>query len=288
MASDQVETPTGKGSGDENFPVGSFLIPAPLRAHVAIFYAFARAADDIADNPALSPEDKIARLDKFEAAVTGADTSDAALAKAHRMHRSLEQTGVSAQHCVDLLAAFKQDAVKQRYDDWADLMGYCALSANPVGRYLIDLHGEPLSTYPPSDALCSALQVLNHLQDVKDDYRTMDRVYVPQDWLAREALDVTALDADAASPAMRRVLDQCLDGIAELLAEARLLPGAISSIRFAMETAAIVRLAERLEVLLRAQDPIAGRVEAGKLSFLLSASAGALGAATRHILRGGQ
>ena len=127
----QVETPSGKGAGDENFPVGSWLLPARLRPHVARFYAFARAIDDIADNPELAAEDKVARLARFEAAVTGRDTGDPALATGHRMRVSLEQTGVTSRHCVDLIAAFKQDAVKLRYRDWADLMGYCALSANP-------------------------------------------------------------------------------------------------------------------------------------------------------------
>ena len=143
--SDAIETPSGKGAGDENFPVGSWLLPARLRPHVAIFYRFARAIDDIADNPDLRPDDKIARLSRFEAAVTGAETDDPALATAHRMRESLAQSGVASQHCVDLVAAFKQDAIKPRYHDWSDLLGYCALSANPVGRYLLDLHGETAS-----------------------------------------------------------------------------------------------------------------------------------------------
>ena len=175
-----IETPSGKAAADENFPVGSWLLPARLRPHIATFYAYARAIDDIADNPDLEPADKIARLDGFAKTVSGADTPDPAFHKAHEIRRSLAETGVTHQHCVDLTQAFKQDATKLRYDDWDDLMGYCNLSAAPVGRYLVDLHGESPLAYPASDALCNALQVLNHLQDCGDDYKALNRVYLPR------------------------------------------------------------------------------------------------------------
>ena len=154
-----VETPSGKGAADENFPVGSFLLPRRLRPHVAVFYAFARAADDIADNPDLSAEDKLCRLEALDGVFGGTGLDDPALDKATRVRGSLMQCGVTAQHCRDLLAAFKLDAVKTRYADWGELMAYCRLSATPVGRYLLDLHGEAAEDYPASDALCDALQV---------------------------------------------------------------------------------------------------------------------------------
>src|SRR6266851_4860583 len=124
-ADHNIETPSGKWAGKENFPVGSWLLPARLRPHVMAFYGFARAADDIADNAALAPADKIARLDLFEAALLGQAPDSPALARAARLRASLAETGVTPAHAVDLLAAFKQDAVKQRYRDWADLLDYC-------------------------------------------------------------------------------------------------------------------------------------------------------------------
>jgi squalene synthase HpnC len=262
-----VETPSGKSTASENFPVGSFLLPARLRPHVATFYAFARAIDDIADNPALAPADKIARLDGFAAALT--DTAAGpGYEKAERLRASLAATGVTAQHGLDLIAAFKLDAVKLRYADWRELIeGYCMLSAAPVGRYLLDLHGEDRAGYRASDALCNALQVLNHLQDCQDDYRQLDRVYLPQDWLAAAGVGVEALDTAAASPGIRRVIDQCLDGTDALIAIARLLPGQLRSRRLAMESAVIVRIAERLSRLLRERDPLAGRVKLSGLQF---------------------
>ncbi len=160
-----VETPSGKDAAYENFPVGSWLLPAPLRPHIATFYAFARAIDDIADNGDLPPAEKVARLDGFEDVLLGRDRDDPDFAKAARMRASLAETGIAPGHCIDLLAAFKQDAVKARYRDWDDLMGYCILSAAPVGRYLVDLHGGSADGYGASDALCMALQVINHLQD---------------------------------------------------------------------------------------------------------------------------
>jgi squalene synthase HpnC len=276
-----VETPSGKSTASENFPVGSFLLPARLRPHVAAFYAFARAIDDIADNPALPAADKIARLDGFAAALTGA-AAGPGYEKAERLRESLAATNVTAQHGLDLIAAFKLDAVKLRYADWRELIeGYCMLSAAPVGRYLLDLHGEERAGYRASDALCNALQVLNHLQDCRDDYRQLDRVYLPQDWLAAAGIGVEALDAPAAGPAMRRVIDRCLDGTGELIAIAQLLPGQLRSRRLAMESAVIVRIAVRLSRLLRRRDPLVGRV---KLSGLQFAGCGVIGVA-RALLR---
>lgn len=263
-----VETPSGKTAADENFPVGSWLLARRLRPHVACLYAFARAIDDIADNPALEPTDKIARLDAFGAALDGGTGADPVLAKAHRLRQSLAGTGVSARHCHDLIAAFKQDAVKLRYRNWGELMGYCNLSAAPVGRHLLDLHGEAPVAYPAADALCNALQVINHLQDCKADYRNLDRVYLPLDWMAEAGADVAELDAPRASPALRAVLDRALDGVAELLAAAGPLPLGLKSPRLAMEATVILCIAERLTALLRRHDPLAERVALSPRGFL--------------------
>lgn len=268
VASPGVETPSGKGAADENFPVGSWLLPARLRPHVAIYYAFARAIDDIADNPALDADDKIARLAAFDAALTDPAADRPGLEKATRLRLSLAETGVASARGSDLVAAFKQDAVKRRYADWDELLGYCRLSANPVGRYLLDLHGEDPAGYAASDALCTALQILNHLQDCQDDFHNLDRVYLPGDWLAAEGLDVTVLDEKASPPAFRRVLGRCLDGVDKLMDEAETLPGRLRSSRLAMEAAVIVRLARRLAQRLRRGDPLAGRVALSRLDFL--------------------
>ena len=274
---DAVETPSGKGAADENFPVGSWLLPPALRPHVAIFYAYARAIDDIADNPSLNADDKIHRLDGFEAALTGKPADPEAFRTALRMRQSLSETKVTDRHCRDLLAAFRLDAVKSRYRDWDDLIGYCRLSASPVGRYLLDLHGEAPADYPASDSLCDALQVLNHLQDCQEDYRRMNRVYLPEPWLLEGGgVGAAELDRPAASQTLRRTIDRCLDGVDTLMVRARTLPGRQTNRRLAMESAVIVRLAERLAARLRAGDPLAQRVALTKMDFALSGVRGAL------------
>lgn len=277
MSGPGVETPSGKGAADENFPVGSWLLPPALRPHVATYYAFARAIDDIADNPELSAEDKIARLSLFDAALLDASEDRPGLEKAARLRDSLAATAVPSARGSDLVAAFKQDAVKLRYADWGELLGYCRLSANPVGRYLLDLHGESPEGYASSDALCTALQILNHLQDCQDDYSALDRVYLPEDWLRAEGLEVTVLDRAASPPGLRRVLDLCLDRVDALLDEAEQLPAFLRSSRLAMESAVIVRLARRLAARLRRGDPLAGRVALSRADFVLCGLKGVLG-----------
>ncbi|MGF1501963.1 MAG: squalene synthase HpnC [Paracoccaceae bacterium] len=258
LTPDVVETPSGKGASDENFPVGSWLIARALRPHVARYYAFARATDDIADNPALSPEDKIRRLDLFDQGLApGATAPEIAV----RLRDSLAATGVPVETARDLLIAFRQDAIVTRYADWDALLTYCRYSAHPVGRYLMALHGEDPALGPMGDALCAALQILNHLQDIKADAAGLDRVYLPEDWLAAEGVTRADLEAERASPGLRRVIDRCLDGTDALLDRSEPLAGAMRARRLGAETAVIQRLARRLSTRLRGEDPLAGRVK---------------------------
>ncbi len=273
----RLETPSGKGSGDENFPVGSFLVSRKLRPQVAAYYAFARAIDDIADNPDLAAENKVERLTRFAEAIHGAHGDDPALAKAHACREALLLRDVPLRHASDLTIAFIQDAQQSRYKDWQDLLGYCENSANPVGRFLLVLHEtEDPAAYKASDALCTALQVINHLQDCGDDLRELDRCYIPQDWMAIEGATTEELRGSALSPAMRRVLDRCLEATEALLAEARPLAARLPSRRLAMESATIYRLALRLTAALRARDPLAERVAFGKGAMLRAAIGGSL------------
>jgi squalene synthase HpnC len=260
-----VETPSGKAARDENFPVGSWLIRAELRPHVHAFYRFAREADDVADNPALSADEKVRRLDRMGEVLEGARADDAPAARV--MRDSLIETGVTAQHCHDVLRAFRLDATKLRYKDWDDLMGYCRYSASPVGRQVLDLHGESRDTWPANDALCSALQVLNHLQDCVADHRDLDRVYLPTGLLERFGSRIEELDLPAASAGLRTTFDHLLDRTAELVREAHGLPLRVVSAGLRRETAVIVNLAERLTARLRRGDPVATRVKLTPYDF---------------------
>ncbi len=265
----RLETPSGKGADDENFPVGSFLVSRKLRPQVARYYAFARAIDDIADNPDLAAAVKIERLNRFAEAIHGDHRDDPALVKAQACREALLLRSVPLRHASDLTIAFIQDARQNRYSDWQELLGYCENSANPVGRFLLSLHEtEDPAAYHASDALCTALQVINHLQDCGDDYRSLDRCYLPQDWMAAEGATAEELAGSALTPGMRRVLDRCLDATEALLDEAKPLPQRLSSRRLALEAATIYRLSRRLIAALHARDPLAERVAFGKTAML--------------------
>jgi squalene synthase HpnC len=272
-AEEQAETRSGKGAGDENFPVGSWLIPKALRPHVAAYYNFARAIDDIADNPDLRSGIKLARLEGFSAALRGTN-DDAAYAKAHALRATLETTGITPQYGLDLISAFKQDSVKFRYADWTELMDYCNRSAAPVGRFLLDLHGESVSLYPLSDALSNALQVINHLQDCAEDYANLNRVYLPDEWMHAEGVNVVDLAQIAATPGLRSVIDRCLGATELLLIEARKLPKAMAHRGLAAETAVIVATANRLTKKLQRHDPLAARVVLKAPEFAAAATVG--------------
>ncbi|VUX45842.1 conserved hypothetical protein [Candidatus Defluviicoccus seviourii] len=274
-----IEAPSGKDVAYENFPVGSWLLPARLRPHVAVFYAFARAIDDIADDPQLPPEEKIARLTGFEAALLGREKRDG-FAKAHAMRQTLAASGISVRHCLDLISAFKQDATQVRYRRWEDLIDYCNRSAAPVGRFLLDLHGGGRNGYTAADALCNALQVINQLQDCQEDYRLLNRVYLPCDWLAEAGAAVEDLDRPRTTPALRHVIDRMLDATDSLLAIAQRLPAELKSRRLGMESSAILAIARLLVQRLRAGDPLAGRVALSKAEYAWCCVRGA-GAALR-------
>jgi len=254
-----VESWSGKDRDAENFPVGSWLIGARQRPHIHAFYAFARNADDIADSATLTEAEKIARLGTMEDVLLGRRTDGSPTAT--RLRASLAETGVTSEHARDLLHAFRQDAQKNRTATWADLMEYCRYSAMPVGRYVLDLHGEDTKTWPHSDALCAALQVLNHLQDGAKDLLALDRCYLPADLLLRHGAGVEDLRAPAASPGLRRVFDALLDQCDTLNRTARDLPRRTRDRRLRLETAVIAGLARRLAAKLRRGDPVAARVK---------------------------
>ena len=273
-ASTAADLASGKGHTDENFPVASVLIAPPYRAPIMAFYRFARLADDIADHATAEPTEKLAQLEAMRAGIIGeSDAEPSAVA----LRRVMAERGLDAIHALDLLEAFRRDVTKLRYDSWDDLMDYCRYSAMPVGRFVLDVHGEDRASWPANDALCAALQVINHLQDCGKDFRTIDRVYLPQDMLAAAGVRTDALGAEQASPALRSVIAGLAERCQHLLAESAPFAKTIRDRRLGIEVAVIQRLAVSLAARLRRRDPLSERVHHGKAEALLLASGAALG-----------
>ena len=277
-----TETRSGKTHNDENFPVAKF-IQKRHRAPILAFYRFVRAADDVADHPTLPAAEKLALLDGLDAALTGAGPPDL---EAEPLRVELAARGLSPRHARDLLDAFRLDARKNRYADFSELMAYCSLSAMPVGRYVLDVHGEdPIRCWAASDAICAALQIINHLQDCGKDYRMIDRVYLPADSLAKHGATVEDLGADSATPGLRAAIAEVAVQAEALLEEGRALPELVYDTRLALELSAIHGLAVTLARGLQRRDPLSEKVHFSKIGFAATALASAGGVLVRRAFR---
>jgi squalene synthase HpnC len=270
---DAQELRSGKGHRDENFPVASHLIHPRHRPAILAFYNFVRTADDVADHATLSADEKLALLDHLEDNLIGDNSSDAS---GVALRLALAERALDTQHAQDLLTAFRMDVTKLRYANWDELIEYCRYSAMPVGRFVLDVHGEDPAIWPANDALCAALQIINHLQDCAKDYRNLDRVYIPLDALDAAGAKVEDLGAPQASPALRACITGLAQRTAGLLQESRPFSSRIKDVRLALEVAVIQRVAERLTAMLIARDPLSERVHLGKGGFLGYGLLGAL------------
>jgi squalene synthase HpnC len=241
--------PPSRDHHGENFPVASRLLAPEIRPKVLAFYRFVRTADDIADDAALPASAKLSRLDAMERLL---DDPAGPLAE------------VGTGEARAMLSAFRQDATQRRYADWADLEAYCARSADPVGRMLLRVHGEDAAGHHASDALCTALQILNHLQDLVPDRDRMDRIYLPAPWM--ELAGGEAAFFAPGNPRRRAVLDAALDRIEATLEAAAPLPRLLRS-RLRLQAAVTLDLGWRLLARLRAADPVASRVALSKADF---------------------
>jgi hydroxysqualene synthase len=270
-----AELRSGKGHHDENFPVASRLIHPRHRAPILAFYDFVRVADDIADHPALAAQEKIALLDRLEDGLLGRSEPEPVAA---RLRAALSERALSPRHAQDLLIAFRMDATKLRYRDWDDLIHYCSYSAMPVGRFVLDVHGESRATWHANDALCAGLQIINHLQDCGRDYRDLDRVYIPQDSFERHGAKVEELGEPNASPALRSCLTDVAGRTAVLLDDAQPFSAQVNDLRLGLEIAVIYRIARLLTQTLVRRDPLSERVH--------MSTAGYAGAAVLGIAEG--
>jgi squalene synthase HpnC len=271
---------TPKTRRDENFPVGSFLIPRRLRADVHAYYRYARFADDIADSADLSPDKKRAQLDAMEAAVHGQRVEDGQLDQTHNIAAQdigdcLRAREIDLSVATDLLIAFRMDADNQTYRTWGELIDYCRFSACPVGRFLLALHGEEQSQ-AESDALCSALQILNHVQDAKEDYSRLQRLYMPLDWLEHDGASPTELIENSSSAALNNTFKRMIVRTNLLIMRAEQLPKLIHHRSLAAEATLCLILAKRLSHRLHQSDPVSDKVGLTKFDWLSAAVIGLL------------
>jgi squalene synthase HpnC len=252
---------SGKNHKGENFPVASMLIAPRFRAPVMAFYKFVRFADDIADHATAAPDEKLRLLEEMRATLVG--ESDAS-PEGVRLRAMCDERHLTIVHALDMLEAFRRDCIRLRYRDWDELIDYCRYSAMPVGRFVLDVHGESRNLWPANDALCAALQVINHLQDCAKDYRQLNRVYLPQEALAAAGAAVDELAAPAASPALKSVIHNLAAKNAGLLAKSRTLARGIADTRLALEVDLIQTLAEDLNAKLGRRDPLSETVHHSK------------------------
>lgn len=262
---------SGKDHTQENFPVASWLVRPDARGPVMAYYRFARAADDIADHPTASPTEKLRLLAHMRAGLEGGEAGEGD-PYAQALARECRARGLTLAHAHDLLDAFVQDCTQTRRADWDDLMAYCRYSAMPVGRFVLDVHGEDRQCWTMNDALCAALQIINHTQDCGKDYRALNRIYLPADMLAAAGVPETALAADRSSLALLGVIRTVTERTQGLLRASAPFADAIADRRLALEVAVIQHLAEDLCELLLTRDPLAEKVHHAKSRALVLAA----------------
>src|ERR1700761_3901904 len=265
------ELRSGKTHRDENFPVASWIIHRRHRALILAFYNFVRTADDIADHATLGEREKLAYLDLLEAELLGKGDSQP---EAVKLREALAERGMPPRHALDVLIAFRMDVTKLRYETWDEVIHYCRYSAMPVGRFMLDVHGEDVSTWAASDALCASLQINNHLQDCGKDFRDLNRVYLPRDALAAAGATAEQLGEARAAPALL----QCLQSLAarneRLLEESKSLAAEVRDFRLGLEISVIQSFADRIVRLLKVRDPLRERVHLNPVELLAFSLAG--------------
>jgi hydroxysqualene synthase len=268
------ELRSGKGHRDENFPVASWIIHPRHRALILAFYNFVRTADDIADHATLAAGDKLAFLDLLEAELLGKGKTQP---EAANLRRALAERSMQPRHALDVLTAFRMDVTKLRYESWDELIHYCRYSAMPVGRFMLDVHGESTSTWAASDALCAGLQINNHLQDCGKDYHDLDRVYLPRDALQAAGASVEALGAARASAPLLRCLHALAARTELLLDESKSLAATVKDFRLGLEISVIQAFADRIVRFLKLRDPLSERVHLNPLELITLGIGGLVG-----------
>ena len=274
-----AELRSGKTYRDENFPVASWIIHPRHRALILAFYNFVRTADDIADHATLAPSEKIAYLDLLESELLGNGDSQS---EAVNLRRALAERAMAPRHALDVLIAFRMDVTKLRYENWDEVIHYCRYSAMPVGRFMLDVHGESPSTWAASDALCAGLQINNHLQDCAKDYKDLDRVYLPRDALLATGASVDMLGQPRAPAPLLQCLHALAVKTARLLDDSLSLAAEVKDLRLGVEISVIQSFAQAIVSMLKVRDPLSERVHLSPIELIGRSVVGIVGEMARR------
>ncbi|KJC49378.1 hypothetical protein UP09_06555 [Bradyrhizobium sp. LTSP885] len=270
---------SGKTHRDENFPVASWIIHPRHRALILAFYNFVRTADDIADHATLPAEEKLRYLDLMEAELLGNGETQK---EAVNLRRAFAERAMPPRHARDVLVAFRLDVTKLRYETWDDVIDYCRYSAMPVGRFMLDVHGESTSTWAASDALCAGLQINNHLQDCAKDYKNLNRIYLPRDALAASGATVEMLSEAKSPPQLLKCLQALALRTEALLDESKSLAAEVKDFRLGLEISVIQAFADKIVNMLKVRDPLSERVHLSPVELLLQSLGGMAGETARR------
>tara|TARA_B100000579_G_scaffold26775_1_gene18834 strand:+ start:642 stop:1541 length:900 start_codon:yes stop_codon:yes gene_type:complete len=265
---------SGKSYNDENFPVSSILIKKKIRDYIRKFYFFARTADDIADHKSKKKHTKAKILKIFDTIIEKNMRSDVTVL--NELIDVFEELKIGRAHARNLLKAFILDTNKQRYKNWRELLNYCKFSANPVGRYVIDIsykiekQGEDNinQVYFASDNLCSALQILNHMQDCQKDYLEMNRVYIPEELFKKYSSSISDLKLKESSNNFKNLKNEIINKVEEMLKNSKCGLKLIKISRLRKETLIIFYIAKKLCYLLRKNDPLKKKVKLSRIDLI--------------------
>ncbi len=264
---------SGKTYSDENFPVSSFIMKRDLGLLIKKFYFFARTADDVADNEKLSSKEKKTILNFFDRTLGNSEYTD--LKALNDLIYLFPKIPFGKKYSRHLLKAFLLDAHKKEYKDWDELLYYCKYSANPVGRFVIDASHQNQrknknlkKIYRESDKLCSALQIINHLQDCKDDYLNLKRIYIPESFFKKYGLNTKCLSSKESPKKFIKLKLELVKKVEDMLINTKQGLKLIRLWRLRKETLIILNIAKRLCNLLKKYDPLEKKIKLSRIDLI--------------------
>ena len=251
---------------DESFPVGK-LVKKSLRPLVLAYYNAARSADDIADAQNLTRKEKLAQLAETARAFHNKEAEGQFRAAAD-LGKLFGMENLANTLFLDLLTAFERDAENRQPEIWEQLIDYCKYSAAPVGRFMLAIHDENPSTYLPAETLCAALQIVNHLQDIKYDCLKLGRVYLPADLMAEYGVSRADLIAGQTCPPLRKLIAHLSELVRGQLKEGAVLPGLIRSRRLRYQVCIILSLTNIMLKKINKGDVLRREIRLGRWDWL--------------------